>query len=72
MPFKCWPIHLQCTSSSLLITYFYFKEQNTAVEFNFQFSAETEAERAEWTKEIQKILETPLLPQVFTVFKGLR
>ena len=35
-----------------------------AIEFLFQFSAETEAERAEWTKEIQKILETPLLPQV--------
>ena len=29
-----------------------------------QFSAETEVERAEWTKEIQRILETPLLPQV--------
>ena len=31
---------------------------------NSQFSAETEVERAEWTKEIQRILETPLLPQV--------
>ena len=30
----------------------------------YQFSAETEVERAEWTKEIQRILETPLLPQV--------
>merc|ERR1711936_923990 len=29
----------------------------------YQFSAETEVERAEWTKEIQRILETPLLPQ---------
>ena len=43
---------------------------NIAIEFSFQFSAETEAERAEWTKEIQKILETPLLPQVLFCFHG--
>ena len=50
-------IHSTCNTPSSL-------SFENAIEFWFQFSAETEAERAEWTREIQKILETPLLPQV--------
>ena len=52
-------IHSTCNTPSSL-------SFENAIEFWFQFSAETEAERAEWTREIQKILETPLLPQVST------
>ena len=50
-------IHSTCNTRSSL-------SFENAIEFWFQFSAETEAERAEWTRDIQKILETPLLPQV--------
>merc|ERR1712088_265855 len=64
-------IFLGHTSSGFLVVHGFgpgFREQGFGFilhtpERAYQFSAETESERAEWTKEIQKILETPLLPQ---------
>jgi len=64
-------IFLGHTSSGFLVVHGFgpgFREQGFGFilhtpERAYQFSAETEAERAEWTKEIQKILETQLLPQ---------
>jgi len=64
-------IFLGHTSSGFLVVHGFgpgFREQGFGFilhtpERAYQFSAETEVERAEWTKEIQRILETPLLPQ---------
>lgn len=65
-------VFLGHTSSGFLVVHGFgpgFREQGFGFilhtpERAYQFSAETEGERAEWTRSISGILETQLMPQV--------